>query len=687
MANKLITPSFRVHIANQFKESFDEEANTIYYMFAGKSTPYINEPIVPDVTGDLDSVLYQSFDEMIFGKHIKPTDVANMIREIQWIEGTVYDIYDDDDPVLETKDFYISVLDGTSQYTVFKCLNNNNGAQSVVAPTINETEAEDVLYQTSDGYQWKYMYTIPISIYNQFAANGFIPVVANTEVTNAAANGAIETILVEQGGMNYNSYAEGKIKEATVSGNTLAYSIYGEMYKDVDLIVDPYVGKLFSDFVHERVVSYDSQGNEASGIIVDIDEANNRLRLHRVDGTFKSGSEVVGDTSKIVGTILSVTRLTEEISANTDFYKNSSIYISTGRGAGQVKKVSEYSVTGDDRLVYIDSPFDIEPQDQDDFYIGPRVRIDGDGYGAEAIAIVNESANAINNIQITSRGQDYSYANITIEANTGLQDREGVSISANTAQARAVIPPQGGHGFDPVEELYATRIGIGAKFENDERGTITVDNDFRKIGIIKEPRFANTVLTLDTTSFIDPFVDIIQDTTGATASVTARNQDGDNTVRLGMIRGFFESGYPIVAIQDTTKTANVLSVDRSLDTFEQLYKYSVNIIDNGDGSAFTEDDYVFQTETLSSGYIHSINNIDGETIITLVNVKGHFSISDTATGFIRTFVGENGAEAELLGEIKPDLEDNQGQVIYIENSDPIQRDISQTEKVKLILEF
>ena len=691
MANKLITPSFRTHIANQFKESFSESANTIYYMFAAKSTPYENEPTVPDATADIDTVLYQTFDELIFGKHITPTDVSSMLREVSWTTNTIYDIYDGADALLETKDFYVVVFENGNSYNVFKCLNNSGGAPSTAAPSLSETSADDELYQTGDGYQWKYMFSIPVSSYNKFAANDFIPIVANTTVQAAAANGAIETIVVENPGINYNSYAEGRIKEAAVSGNTLAYSLSGEKFRDVELVLNMTpTANSFSDYLNEKVTSTDSNGKVARGIVVDIDTSNNKLRLHRVRGTFKPGVIAIGSSSNTHGTILSVTRLTEDISANTDFYKNNSIYITSGDAAGQVRTVTEYSVTGDDRLVYVNAPFDPIPDQQDDFYIGPRVLIDGDGEGAVAIANIDESANSVLSIEVVSRGANYSYANVSIIANTGLQDVGGVSITANTASVRAILAPQGGHGSNPIEELFSTRVGVGVEFANTESNTISVENDFRKVGILKEPRFANTVLTVVSTTAIVDGLTLTQNTSGATATVSARNVDGTGTLRVNNIRGFFVTGQDVVASNSTNSSiasTSVTAIDRSIETFEQMYKYTVTIIDNGDGTSFSEDDYVFQEQTLSSGYIHSIKTVSGTTTISLVDVKGNFSISDAATGSTQTFRNNDGAEAELTGEIKPDLHDNQGQVIYIENGEAISRASNQTEKLKLILEF
>jgi hypothetical protein len=57
----------------------------------------------------------------------------------------------------------------------------------------------------------------------------------------------------------------------------------------------------------------------------------------------------------------------------------------------------------------------------------------------------------------------------------------------------ACIPPVGGHGFDPVSEFGGFNVMINARFEGTEADEFTVGNEFRKIGILKNPlSYANT---------------------------------------------------------------------------------------------------------------------------------------------------------------------------------------------------
>ena len=112
----------------------------------------------------------------------------------------------------------------------------------------------------------------------------------------------------------------------------------------------------------------------------------------------------------------------------------------------------------------------------------------GDGTGAAGIAVVNTTSKAIQRIDMISGGSNYTYANVSIVGNTGL-------LIANSAIARAIIPPHGGHGYDVASELNANKLGIGVTFANNEANTISTQNDYSRIGLIQNPRYANVEVT------------------------------------------------------------------------------------------------------------------------------------------------------------------------------------------------
>lgn len=97
---------------------------------------------------------------------------------------------------LEDSIFYVV----TDEYNVYKCLDNNLGAQSTVKPT--GTAVDPTI--GSDGYMWKFLFNVPIALRNKFVTDQYIPVV--TALRNQFySNGSLQTIRLDQAGSGYTS--------------------------------------------------------------------------------------------------------------------------------------------------------------------------------------------------------------------------------------------------------------------------------------------------------------------------------------------------------------------------------------------------------------------------------------------------------------------------------------------------
>lgn len=495
--SKLITTNFRKHMVEQFVDSLTEPANTIYYAFAGKSTPFDDDDNPPIPENSVNGTYYDLNREIVFGKRITPNDVKYMIRKNLWVTGTVYDPYNPDTIDLETKQFYVVTEENNTQsqtidYSVFKCLNNNNDAVSTSKPIASEVTPDDEYYRTADGYEWKYMYTLTAEEYNKFATTNYIPIVENANVVANSVPGTIDAYRVDNAGVDYNSHASGYIKAGSLGGNNQIISLAGGT--NVTLTLADATG-----FDFEKVTT----DNDAIGVVVLLDPDSNKIQLGGISGSFTIGDLITGSTTSSTTTIQAVEYEIASLSANTDFYKGNSIYIRSGTGAGQIRDIVEYSVTGDERRVLIDDPFNITLDTTSLFYISPKVYVDGDGAGAKAIAVVNTALqNTIDRIEVIDRGYGYTYANVQIIANTGFIDFSdtelpgGQVVQAESAVVTPLLAPKGGHGSDAANELYSSRVGISIEFDQDEGGSIPTQNDYRKIGIMKEPNFANVELSI-----------------------------------------------------------------------------------------------------------------------------------------------------------------------------------------------
>ena len=223
---QLITNYFRLHNVNQFRESINETANSVYYVFAGKHTSYAGgDSAVESITNSVQSTLYTAYDEMLFGKRVGPSDVMPVAPRYNWTSGTNYAAYRSNED-LSDKAYYVAV-DATSSFHVFKCLDNNGNVASTVAPDVTQTAPDDEFYSTSDGYVWKYMYSMDATTFNKFATAMYMPVQANNAVVGNAVSGAIDVVVVNTPGSHYNTYLTGTFisTDLRIGGNPLKYNI------------------------------------------------------------------------------------------------------------------------------------------------------------------------------------------------------------------------------------------------------------------------------------------------------------------------------------------------------------------------------------------------------------------------------------------------------------------------------
>jgi hypothetical protein len=108
------------------------------------------------------------------------------------------------------------------------------------------------------------------------------------------------------------------------------------------------------------------------------------------------------------------------------------------------------------------------------------VTIVGDGSGAEAILDIDPDDGSILSVTITERGTGYTFAEVAVSGAEG-----------TGAEIIAVISPRAGHGANPQKELFATNVGFSVNLTNDS-ADLFLNNDFRQIGVVKNPLIFDT---------------------------------------------------------------------------------------------------------------------------------------------------------------------------------------------------
>ena len=633
---KLVTSNFSSHNAKQFVESINETANSIYYVFLGKHNTFegFGDSTPPTQNNSPEDSFYQPYRDMMYGKQVTTTDVRHMVANNIWTSGTVYAQYDHRDGALKDKKFYVHVEEANGDFSVFKCLGNNKGAPSTAQPSASQTSANDDIYiTTSDRYQWKLMYEIPLATYKKFSTSKKIPIVENANVSGNAVSGAIDFVTVNSGGTRYNSVANGVVKVTKVGGNTRVVEIASLVSANV--VFNQTDANNSGTFTVERLQLFDEDGssanpdtsnNVANAVIVEANNSANFLRVQDIAGDFfgqTSNVIIRGMSSGATAKISTVESEESTLSANSDFYKESNFYISAGSGAGASARIAEYIVTGSARRIVIanDTGFATSGGNMlidttSRFEITPTVTIDGDGQGAEARAIVNTQIGAVDTIEVTKRGNSYTYATATVIGNTGIVG----STTNDTANVTVIIGPKGGHGSDAVNELYSDTVGISVDFANSEGAQIPAVNDFRQIGIIKDPLFNDVTLTLSN----------VLDSSGATASEQSFTtnefvQQGNNAPRANA--HFYTANISLSNV--TAAGSNTAFIKEG---YEAYGKFSNGDLYNGNNDPHT---------AAASGV--STTNLISNGVITFANSTVIEIHEDTGTFF------ENESNLVMLG--------------------------------------
>ena len=106
----------------------------------------------------------------------------------------------------------------------------------------------------------------------------------------------------------------------------------------------------------------------------------------------------------------------------------------------------------------------------------PAVTITGDGTGATANSTI--VANVVTAVTVTNIGSGYT--------------RATVSFASGAAAATAIISPKGGHGANAVEELSGKYVMVNSRLDGSESNTISTANEFRQVGLVRDPLLFGT---------------------------------------------------------------------------------------------------------------------------------------------------------------------------------------------------
>jgi len=516
---RLVTTKFKIHNAEQFIESLSETSATNLYLFIGKVQEWDDENAPPMPNEAVANTLYSYWDQMIAAKKVTSADVKHVITRRNWESNTAYITYTHTNPYQLANNFYVV----TEDFNVYKCLQNNlsNGA-STIKPTGTGTAVIEVV----DGYKWKYMYTITSQDTLKYTTSEYIPVQKSVDtrqiaVEDAAIDGQIDII---------NKTSNGDFKVIFTDGPKNA------------------VGDAQDFIASETLIG---QTSNQYGTLVSFTSAANNLTYAPSTGNtkFVNGEVVLGGTSNARATISTIPLSTYEFdtgifasvtnttvmqlssSANNSvdgLYVNSTAFVVNNAGQGEQTTVVQYDSAT--RQITVDPAFTVTPTTSSGYEVSPSITINGDGSTFKGRTRGN-SSHGVTEVTVTERGSKFTVASPSVFAN---------SSHGTGSNAEVIIGPVGGHGRDAIEELGGNKVLVDTRISGNESGRFTTSNDFRQVGLLRDPlQTANTL-----------------------AFFTESLSDQSTTITVGGVQGSFQSDekvYTGTSLENST--ANGVVVD------------------------------------------------------------------------------------------------------------------------------
>lgn len=173
MANPIYTNEMRITSAENLLSSISRVDPTpdYLYIYIAKNDPWPLDTASDEIVSDPIDKLSEEVTtrgEMLAMKRLTSSDMVHVIRRVDWTTGTVYTQWTDNDTTIFSLDFYVL----TDDFYVYKCLNNNSGANSTSKPTGTSTSP----ITTADGYEWKFMFDITTADATKFLTAGWMPI-------------------------------------------------------------------------------------------------------------------------------------------------------------------------------------------------------------------------------------------------------------------------------------------------------------------------------------------------------------------------------------------------------------------------------------------------------------------------------------------------------------------------------
>jgi hypothetical protein len=423
------------------------------YMAIAKHTQWVNDAN-PPTPQDSIGYGYETKAAAIAFKKIYAADMTLAIPRINWQSGRVYTMYEHDAPEEIIPNGYV-ITETSNQYNVYKCINNQRFVDDAttgiaVASTVKPTTQSYTDFEaTSDGYIWKYMYSIKLADALKFLTKDYIP---------------IDTIINMPAGV-LNSTAQGVQWQIQTSA-----ALVNNQIENVKVLENETGNGLTGGIGYHSNLNFSNAGSGGASTL---------------SGASVSLSGVPNASLVYVGYHVI------DLDTNENF------------------KITAWSVSGDVATATVDigtsSGF---TGTGTNVIVAPGITISGNGSGFTGYGLVS-GGNKIKEIVITAAGANWTHVDSATIDTTHIPAYDGSgNPNVNACKIKPIISPHKGHGYDAIEELGGYYCMTSMRLEYDEQTSRLDDLDvnqtrvmfpvtdtqaqFRQIAIVADPQEATT---------------------------------------------------------------------------------------------------------------------------------------------------------------------------------------------------